>query len=118
MRHVVKALGKMMPDIGDDGPRPKFPYDFIHIENKEDKEGVAPIVKFTIQSDPIGKVGINGCQAVDMLEYTKCLFQSLNDVFPCRENALTITKLEEAIHWQTARTNDRIKRNVEGKNKS
>ena len=51
-----------------------------------------------------------------MLEYVKCLFESLNEAFPCRENALTITKIEEAIHWQEARTKDRIRRNVEGKN--
>jgi len=90
----------------------------IEIENGEDVKGVAPIVKFTIQSDPIGEVGVNGCQALDMLEYTKCLFQSLNDAFPCRENALTITKIEEAIHWQEARTKDRLKRQVEGQNKA
>lgn len=84
----------------------------------EIKEGFAPSVKFTIQSDPISMVGINGCQVVDMLEYTKCLFQSLNDVFPCRENTLTITKIEEALHWQEARTKDRLKRKVEGENKA
>lgn len=74
------------------------------------------MVRFTIQSDPISEVGVNGCQVVDMLEYVKCLFQSLNEKFPCRENALTITKIEEAIHWQEARTKDRTRRNVEGKN--
>jgi len=31
---------------------------------------------------------------------------------------LTITKIEEALHWQDARTKDRLKRNVEGQNKS
>ena len=73
-------------------------------------------VTFTIQSAPVSEVGENGCQATDMLEYVKNLFQSLNDTFPCRENALTITKIEEAIHWQDARTKDREKRKVEGKN--
>ena len=73
-------------------------------------------MKFTIQSDPVSVVGVNGCQALDMLKYVKCLFESLNEAFPCRENALTITKIEEAIHWQEARTRDRVLRNVEGKN--
>ena len=75
-------------------------------------------VTFTIQSAPISEVGTDGCQAVDMLEYTKNLFKSLDDVYPCRENALTITKIEEAIHWQEARTKDREKRKVEGKNEA
>jgi len=113
MRHVEKALNKLKEQ------EPLRELDsFIQIENVEDVKGVAPTVKFTIQSDPIGEVGINGVQALDLLEYTKCLFQSLNDVFPCRENALTITKIEEAIHWQEARTKDRQRRAVEGSNKA
>lgn len=112
MRHVEKALLKYNEDC-----YPEVPTTFIKLENTEDVKGVAPIVSFTIQSDPIGEVGVNGCQALDMLKYTKCLFQSLNDAFPCRENSLTITKIEEAIHWQEARTKDRLKRQVEGQNK-
>ena len=110
MRHVEKAL-RVLIDTSSN-----VPGQFISIENLEDVKGIAPVVKFTVQSDPISEVGVNGCQAVDMLEYVKCLFQSLNDAFPCRENALTITKIEEAIHWQEARTKDRMRRNVEGKN--
>lgn len=111
MRHVQKALVKY-----NDSLYPEIPGLFIEVENAEDVKGVAPIVKFTIQSDPISEVGVNGVQAIDMLKYTKCLFESLNDVYFCRENAITITKLEEAIHWQEARTRDRQRRQVEGKN--
>lgn len=112
MRHVLKAWHKMpIPEGGTKSG--KFS---IEIENHEDVKGVPPVVKFTLQSDPVSEVGVNGCQAVDMLEFVKCLFESLNESFPCRENALTITKIEEAIHWQEARTRDRIRRGVEGKN--
>lgn len=38
----------------------------------------------------------------------------LQSKFPCRENALAITKLDEALLWLNKRTADRIKRNVEG----
>lgn len=34
--------------------------------------------------------------------------------FRCRENALAITKLEEALHWLNARTNRRLAANTEG----
>lgn len=34
--------------------------------------------------------------------------------FKCRENALALTKLEEALHWLIARTTDREIRRVEG----
>lgn len=115
MRHVEKARNLLEREF-DRTAENMMLLNFIKIENTEDVKGVAPIVSFTIQSDPISEVGVNGVQALDMLKYTKCLFQSLNEAFPCRENALTITKIEEAIHWQDARTKDRQRRNVEGKN--
>lgn len=34
--------------------------------------------------------------------------------FRCRENALAITKLEEALHWLNARTARRVEQGVEG----
>jgi len=34
--------------------------------------------------------------------------------FRCRENAIAITKLEEALHWLNARTNRREAADVEG----
>jgi len=37
--------------------------------------------------------------------------------FKCRENALAITKLEEALMWLNKRTTDREKRGVEGEHK-
>ncbi len=113
MRHVEKALLR----FHDHQNTADVPFNFIAIENMQDVKGVAPVVKFTIQSDPIKEVGVNGCQALDMLIYVKFLFESLNEAFPCRENSLTITKIEEAIHWQEARTKDRQQRGVEGENK-
>jgi len=41
--------------------------------------------------------------------------QFLQAKFPCRENAIVITKLEESLMWLNKRTEDRKKRNVEGK---
>lgn len=41
--------------------------------------------------------------------------QVLNKRFPCRENSLAITKMEEAKMWFDKRTADRQARGVEGK---
>ena len=41
--------------------------------------------------------------------------QSLQSKFPCRENAIVITKLEESLMWLEKRTSDRKARGVEGK---
>lgn len=40
----------------------------------------------------------------------------LQSKFPCRENSIVITKLEESLIWLNKRTNDRISRNVKGTN--
>ncbi len=49
--------------------------------------------------------------AIQRLEF----YQTASDgKFKCRENALAITKLEEALHWLNARTASREARNVEG----
>ncbi len=74
-------------------------------------------VAIMIQDGPIGDVGVNGIQVTDMLNFVKEIYHSLNKAYPCRENSLTITKIEEAIHWQDARTKDRESRGVEGQNK-
>jgi len=39
----------------------------------------------------------------------------LNNKFPCRENSIAITKIEEALMWLEKRTKNRIERGVEGK---
>ena len=109
MRDVTNAAIKFI-EIYEGSP-------FIKIENGQDVKGVPSVVSFTIQSDPVSEVGVNGCQALDMLKYTKCLFESLNESLPCNENELTIIKLQSAIHLQELRTEDRQHRNVEGFNK-
>jgi len=72
-------------------------------------------VTFNIQSGPVAENGRNGCDATDIIRYAIGLYRSFNNAHPCRENSCTITKLEEALHWQEARTRDRVARGVEGK---
>lgn len=73
-------------------------------------------VKF--QKGPVKESGVNGCFQEDLIiiviDRLQC-FQSGS--FACRENALALTKLEEALHWLNHRTNDRQARGVEGTNK-
>ena len=57
----------------------------------------------------------DGTTNEDLLEVLINRMNYLQEKFPCRENALVITKLEESLMWLNKRTQDRIKRNVEGK---
>ena len=93
---------------------------FLNSTQRDDKGenpyfGVADnSLTFQFQDGPIKEFGENGMQATDLLFFCKELFKSLNKASPCRENSLTITKIEEALHWQDARTKDRENRKVEG----
>lgn len=76
--------------------------------------GGASEVRF--QNGPIAESGVNGVTNEALLavviDRLRC-FQS--GPFSCRENALALTKLEEAMHWLNARTAERMARGVEGK---
>lgn len=71
-----------------------------------------------IQKGPIKEVGVNGCQVDDVVQWSRDLISRLNDDFPCRENSIVLTKLDEAILWLRERKRDRMARNVEGFNKA
>lgn len=71
-------------------------------------------ISFTIQNGPIGEVGINGCQVDEIIETAKIIIEKLNLKFPCRENSMAITKLDECMMWLNKRKTDRQKRGVEG----
>jgi len=111
MKHLSEASYQLFMHTSDKGN--------IDTDGHQKYHGVSKgnNLHFTIQDGPIKEVGVNGIQATDLLFFCKELFKSLNKSFPCRENALTITKIEEALHWQEARTKDREKRKVEGYNK-
>lgn len=74
-------------------------------------------VTFTIQDGPIKEVGINGVQIDAVIEWAKAKIEGFNRAFPCRENSLIITKLDEALLWSLKRKMDREARGVEGRNK-
>lgn len=74
-------------------------------------------ISFTIQNGPAKENGVNGCQVDTIIEAAKAIIEGLNKNFPCRENAMVITKLDEALMWLNKRKQDRINRNVEGENK-
>lgn len=75
---------------------------FIHKEPK--KAGSTELVTIS-----------DGTTNEEVLEVLIDRMNFLQSKFPCRENALVITKLEESLMWLNKRTQDRMKRNVEGK---
>lgn len=81
----------------------------IFIDHKVD------MVSFKMMTRPASDGG-KGCQFTDLIEVALHQLKYFNNKFPCKENSVTITKLEEALMWQERRTKDRKSRGVEGLN--
>lgn len=70
------------------------------------------------QNGPINENGINGVTQEALLAIVIDRLQSFQrGKYACRENALALTKLEEAQHWLLHRTRARMARGVEGTSK-
>lgn len=67
------------------------------------------------QNGPIAEVGVNGVTHEALIVIVIDRLQAFQrGPFACRENALALTKLEEAQHWLHHRTRARMARQVEG----
>jgi hypothetical protein len=106
---MFRPDGSMIYHIFDEKIRP---FNFIYV--RHDVNSIA----FNLQNGPVKEKGVNGCQVNTVIEAAKVILEGLNKQFPCRENSVAITKLDEAIMWLDKRTKDREKRGVEGLNKA
>ena len=67
------------------------------------------------QKGPIVEVGVNGVTQEALLAIVADRLRSFQEgPYACRENALALTKVEEAMHWLQQRTLERMRRGVEG----
>lgn len=67
------------------------------------------------QNGPINESGINGITQEALLAIVADRLRSFQaGAFACRENAIALTKIEEAMHWLQQRTIARMRRGVEG----
>ena len=67
------------------------------------------------QNGPIKEVGVNGLSHEDLIAIVIHRLKAFQtSAYECRENALAITKLEEALHWLDHRTRAREDKGIEG----
>lgn len=77
------------------------------------------MLTINFQNGPIGEVGVNGVTQEILLAVVIDRLRSFQTgPFSSRENALALTKCEEALHWLQQRTLDRMRRGVEGLTKA
>ena len=86
-------------------------WDLVRIINRETD---LPLATIQFQNGPVQEHGVNGVQLPQVLRACLARYKMLNKSFPCRENSLVITKLQEAIMWDEERTAKRTAEGVEG----
>lgn len=90
-------------------------YRIMKADGQADETFLDSAVNF--QNGPVKEFGVNGCHQEDLLAIVVDRLRSFQSgPFACRENALALTKIEEAMHWLNHRTADRQVQGVEGTN--
>ena len=119
--HKVNGLNELLHVYATDEPGHgnachEYAITFIDEKIGSERSPVAGrncLVRF--QNGPIKEAGVNGISNEALLaivEHRLLGFQS--GEFACRENAVALTKLQEAMMWLQKRTMDRVRRGVEG----
>lgn len=93
------------------------PSNFLVIKSNNkgltDEEAVLANIHF--QEGPILDAGVNGVNNEDLIAMVITRLEYFNRTdFRCKENAMAINKLEEALLWLRKRTMEREQRGVEG----
>ena len=84
-------------------------------ESLDSSIGASTYATVNFQKGPVKENGVNGCHNEDLIAIVIDRLEHLNQgQFACRESSIAITKLEEALLWLNKRTQDRVKRGVEG----
>jgi hypothetical protein len=96
---------------------PGHQYELSNFENKENPGQLLQFIHKEPKEEGSTELEtiVDGTTNEELLEVLLNRLNFLQSKFPCRENAIAITKLDEALLWLNKRTADRIKRNVEGK---
>jgi hypothetical protein len=119
--HKVNGLNESINIIVKDEPGPGNACHNYRIEPitlpGDHPEGAINCCDIKFQNGPIQEVGVNGISNEALLAVVEDrLLGFQSGQFACRENAIALTKLQEAMMWLQKRTMDRMRRGVEGTN--
>lgn len=73
------------------------------------------VTDISFQNGPIAEAGVNGISNEALLAIVEDRLKGFQSgPYACRENAIALTKIQEAMHWLHHRTRERVARGVEG----
>lgn len=89
----------------------------FHVRSLRNPNGSKLLGIVHFQEGPIKEVGVNGVANEDLIAMVICRLEHFQkSEYSSRDNAMAITKLEEALLWLRKRTIGRENRGVEGTN--
>lgn len=90
-------------------------YEIDQVGGAPESGGGKTLIKF--QNGPIQEFGVNGISGEALLAILIDRMRGFQSgQFACRDNAIALTHLEEALMWLQNRTRQRLARGVEGTN--
>jgi hypothetical protein len=117
--HKVNGLNEAIMVLAKDGPGPGgASHHYLvspHTLPGDHPEGAINPVEIKFQNGPIAEAGVNGISNEALLAVVIDRLQGFQSgQYACRENAIALTKLQEAQMWLLSRTRERMARGVEG----
>lgn len=112
--HESNACNQAIKVWAVDGPGPgNASHKYLLDVSAKDSGPVAVALYF--QNGPIAEMGVNGITHEALLAVLIDRLQGFQSgPYACRENAIALTKLEEALMWLNNRTANRAQRGAEG----
>lgn len=115
--HRVNGLNESINIIAMDEPGAGNASHVYRVEPITDTYPQGTINQFEMkfQKGPIAEAGVNGCSNEALLAIVEDRLKGFQSGdYACRENAIALTKIQEAMHWLHHRTRERVARGVEG----
>lgn len=117
LNEVIKI--EVLDEPGDGGACHEYRLSFGHTLSESgdlipEYEGAKELF-IEFQNGPLLEAGVNGFSGEALIAVVIDRMRGFQSgQFACRENAIALTKLEEALMWLQKRTQDRLRRGVEG----
>lgn len=87
------------------------------VKDVDDSVADCEMVQIRFQNGPILEAGVNGISQEALLAIVEDrLLGFQSGPYACRENAIALTHIQDAMMWLQKRTRDRMARGVEGTN--
>ena len=103
-------IGKMPEEVNEYALL-QFKREYSTPDDKEGTQEFQTVTFYKLNSDGSYE---NGTTLEELLAVGIKRLNDVNKRFPCRENSIAITNMEQALMWLEKRTNDRKARQVEG----